>query len=151
MLWESLLVGRLMSDEDLRHACAAALGIDRQRVWVQDRIEDAPPPGAAQIGLVVERYSARGEFPLALTLYVSEPALQPAIGDAGQSFALLLRICRSLAADCLISDDSSDPYAMLRMRATGDVEFVEIDPDLLDDSDAFVAASVLSPAPAGSD
>lgn len=147
MLWESFLVGRAVPDKPLRDACGGALGIAPQRVRIVERIEDAPPPGDPQVGLVIERTPAKGQFPLDVTLYVTEPSRHDSLRDATRSRELLVAICRRLCADCLISDDSPDPYTMLLVRPDGGIHRVELDPERLDADEEYVVAGVVSVAP----
>lgn len=144
MLWQDLLLGRQVSDVALGTALATALAIPEPRVRIVDAIGDGPRPAHGTTGLLVERTPLRGEFPLHLSLYVTDASVAKYLQQPAASLATVVRLCELLHAPCLVSDDSLDPASWLRVMPSGLVEQILLEPERLD-RDEYVVASI-SPA-----
>jgi hypothetical protein len=138
--WQDLLLGRPVSDAALKTALATVLAVPEPRVQIVDAIRDRLDPTSGSSAVLVERAAVEGEFPLHLSVYVTDPGAERSIQRADSSLAAVVRLCALLDAPCLMSDDSLNPASWLRVMPAGLIEQVLLEPERLD-RDEYVVAS----------
>ncbi len=140
MLWEELLLDRRVPDRILARALADALGIPETSMRVVEDVADAPATADGATLLLVDRTGLTGDFPLQLSLYVRDADLARRIEPPAARLASVVRLCQLLDCTALLPDDSLNPFSWLRVRPSGAVDAVTLDPDRLD-RDEFVVVS----------
>jgi hypothetical protein len=118
-------IARHLSREQALDCIAHVFGVARDEVIIlQDYEQIIPlPPGR----IVCGTRQRTGEFPTTLEIFVGEQVEQ-----ALPEHEVASRIARFLPADCLISDDSLNPFSWTLVSADGKVQQVFVDTDALD-------------------
>jgi hypothetical protein len=122
MIWHDFLLGKHVSDADLRAALAAAFGIEEHAVDVVHSAEDIQPHRP----IVAELSDSEGEFPLKIALYASD------VAQSASPAEVLQRLCDRLETSALTPDESADPYNMILFGVRTKPRPVAVDVDALD-------------------
>jgi hypothetical protein len=145
MLWTDIEFGQIVSDDCLREAFRQSFGIPPTEVSVIADITAENPWRNAQTKIALERRLQPGEFPLHVMIILNGADLDAQVETQRQSLAMVQRLCAALQCQALISTDAIDPYEWLLISPTGDPVVVRVDPDRLDDENAFVITSRQKP------
>ena len=137
MIWENVFVDRHLTAGEAAATLAKAFDVPVADVLVVPDIIAANAQPDARV--LAELTSARGDFPVLLTIYLRD--LNLATRDRA---AIVGGFCEALGAACLISDDSVNPFTMLLVRRPADRRPVALDPQRLD-ADEYVVARTLPP------
>jgi hypothetical protein len=125
MIWQDIVIDRLLSDHEIAHALSDAFGVQPSEVLVGHDEHDFPDPGQAQV--ICMSSTLGGGFPQLLSIY-----LYGATGSL-QTIDIIKNMCTKSNFSCLFDDGSPNPYTMNLATRAGEVRRVNIDPDLLDD------------------
>ena len=123
---DELSVERDVGDDELAAAVARALGVDRERIAVVARVDEAP---AADI--LVEKRPWPGDFALRVGLY--------RLPENVDSVALYRVLAAELGCKLLVDDYDVNPYTAVLVTPSGDA--VQVDLEARDD-DAIVIAGL---------
>ena len=123
---DELSIERDVGDDELARAVARALGIDRERIAVVARADDAP---TAEI--VVEKRPSRGDFALRVGLY--------RLPEHVDSVSLYRVLAADLGCKLLVDDYDVDPYTAILVTPSGDAVQVVLEAR---DDDAIVIAGL---------
>ena len=141
MIWEDILITRDVAELDVAAAMATVFGIESDRVLVIDDPMTFEGEITDDIGILCERRPAAGDLVLFLTIYLRDDALET-FAEAHEVGVLVGRMCQIWDCAALVSDDSVNPYSWLLVRGPDDIQPVRVDPETLDDDDAWILASV---------
>ena len=139
-LWQDLLLSRRADDRELGPAFATALEVPLASVCLVDSMEDAPPMGKTGVQLVLDRTILPGDFPLMVSVYIRDAQAASRVEHPDKAIAAVQRLCSLLGCDALIDDDSPDALTCVRVRGSGELESVTVDPARLG-RDEYVVAS----------
>jgi hypothetical protein len=140
MLWQDILIDRLVPDTALQSALAAGLNVPPASVQIVECVSDVVTADLTGVTLLVERTALAGDFPLQLSLYVRDSTLAQQLESPAESLDLVKKLCSSLDSSALLSDESLSPLSWLRVQPSGAVDAVLLDADRLD-HDEFVVVS----------
>ena len=130
MIWQDIIVRRPLGDRALVGGMAAAFGINPHEVLILRRASVFPEPGGAKVVCVV---SERVEgFRIALSVYTYSGEL-----NGIDPVAVVKRFASVAQTECLMTDESPDPYTMLSVHPTGECVSVKLDVDRLDAKDEY--------------
>ena len=125
MIWEEILVDRIIPDGDVSRILADLFSISQREILIADQVPaTAVKPG---IRLLCERAQIPGDFPLKLTFYLRDPELRPLQGRS-----ILGKFCERLRCSCLTSDQSPNPYSMVLVEGVSKSKGVFLDTERLD-------------------
>jgi hypothetical protein len=141
MDWIDLEFDRHLDDARLRQAWAQAFDLVPAAVIVIDDITQINPWTEAGTRIVLERRIQPGDFPLHVTAYLRGSALIEQVATRHQSLGMVQRLCDELACRALLPTEAIDPYEWLLITPMGNPVVVRVDPDRLDDENAFVITS----------
>jgi hypothetical protein len=141
MLWTDIEFGQIVSDDCLREGFGQSFGIAPADVSVIEDITAENPWRNDQTKIVLERRLQPGEFPLHVMVILDGADLDAQVETQQQSLAMVQRLCAALHCRALISTEAIDPYEWLLISPTGEPVVVRVDPDRLDDENAFVITS----------
>ena len=142
MIWEDVLIGCPVDTPRLQDALAATFSVPAEQVCVVDDIEDSLTLMQPTAALLVQRTPLDGgEFPVLASIYVRDDRLSQQASQSEEAVRLARRLSAELACDCLISDDDINPYTMLRVRPTGEIDAVTLEADALDQDQYVVSSS----------
>ncbi len=139
--WQDVLLSRRVDDGTLVRAFGDVLGVPRAGVRVIETVEDLPPLSEAGVGLVLDRVSLGGDFPLQVSIYVRDPGAAGRVTSPDADVGLIRDVCRILDCDALVSDDSPSVLTSLRVRSSGEVDAVTLDPDRLEHDEYVIATA----------
>jgi hypothetical protein len=145
MLWTDIEFGQIVSNGCLREAFGQSFGIAPAEVSVIEDITVENPWRNAQTKIALERRLQPGEFPLHVMIILNGAGLDAQVETPQQSLAIVQRLCATLQCPALISTDAIDPYEWLLITPMGNPVVVRVDPDRLDDENAFVITSRQKP------
>ena len=130
MIWQDVVVRLPLDDEAIVRGLAAGFGINPNEVLVHRGADDFPEPDGAKVVCVV---SERAEgFRCVMSLYTFLDSLR---GD--DPVAVVQQFAKVVQTECLVTDDSPDPYSMIRVLATGEIGKVNLDMQRLDDKGEY--------------
>jgi len=134
MFGEDILLGRALTNDEIVAALAAAFSVAGEDVTVVDGPIQGEVDADARIRC--ERFAVGGDFPTHLSVYLLDAAL-----DVLDRMATVRHLCAELRTECLVSDDSVNPYTMLLVQAAGAERAVSLDPRRMDDDEYVIAGS----------
>lgn len=145
MIWEDILITRDVPEREIAAALATVFGIPEDRVLVIADLGTYTGKVTDDIGIVCDRRPVAGDFVLHLSISLRDDEFEQFV-EAHEVGVLVGRMCRIWSCAALVSDDSVNPYSWLLVRGPDDIQPVHVDAETLDDTDAWVLASVPEPA-----
>jgi len=130
MIWQDVVVRRLLSDGDLAVGLAVAFRIRSDEVIVNQGgsvFEETPSRK-----VVCDVFNKSEGFRLVISLYTFFDS--PREDDP---VAVVKEFARVAQTECLLSDDSPNPYTMIHIHPSGEVVSVWLDVDRLDDKGEY--------------
>ncbi|HEX8597162.1 MAG TPA: hypothetical protein VF952_01435 [Chloroflexia bacterium] len=132
MILDDVLVDRNLSDDEVMTALSEVLLVTASNVLVLDDIMERKADEHVKVLCV--RTRVKGDFPIMLSIYLRDPALEHVDREV-----VLSKFCSILGCTCLISDDSSNPYSGLLIVGSEPPRPVFLDADRLDaDEEEYV-------------
>ena len=131
MIWQDIVVRRRLDDHDLVRGIAAGFGVNPRDVLVHRGTDDFPAPGDAKIVCLASDRPEGFRTVISLYTYFNSPRHDEPT-DVVKTFA------RTTQTECLLTDDSADPYTMMRVEPSGDSGRVNLDIDRLDDKGEYI-------------
>jgi hypothetical protein len=132
MIWQEIWLSKKVAFREIVDTFAKVFCIDPRKVGVDASIMPILP--STTIKVVVQDLGG-GDFPFVLSVYLAPPVEAPSRESEAE---IVGNICRALDCDCLISDESVNPYVMLRVNRLGEVQAVSLDVDMLDNFNLFI-------------
>lgn len=123
MIWQDILTEDALSDQTIVEGLVAGFSFSAEMILVSRNAEDFPDPGNAKLVCMVFAKS-RG-FRTLLSIYTYFDPLPDPI-------EVMTRFARETKTDCLLSDDSPNPYTMIRVLPSGTIQPVSIEIDEFD-------------------
>jgi hypothetical protein len=131
MIWQDIVVQRSLSDHELLMGLAASFGVGLHEVLVCQSKDGFPEPKEDTKVVCISFERAKG-FRMVLSLYTYfDPPRQI------DPIALTRIFARTVQTECLLAEDSPNPYTMIRVRPTGEVVKAKLDVDRLDDEGEY--------------
>jgi hypothetical protein len=131
MSWHDLLIDRNLSKDEVLAAMSQVFSVSPTDVLVVDDIAEAEV--SEHIRLLCERMPVQGDFSMKLSIYVRDSELEQL-----DPKLIIRQFCCILHCQCLISDSSVNPYLMLLVQESGDIQPVSLNPDRLDENEEYI-------------
>ncbi|MDQ3704917.1 MAG: hypothetical protein M3437_06805 [Chloroflexota bacterium] len=132
MTLDDVIVARNLSDHELVAALPEVLLVTSNEVLVLDDIEEGEV--GEHVKVLCVRTRIKGDFPIVLSIYLRDPALENVDREV-----VLSKFCSKLGCTCPISDDSMNPYSRLLIVGSEPPRPVFLDADRLDaDEEEYV-------------
>ncbi len=137
MIWHDVIVQRHLSDQEMARGLAAGFRISRHEVLVHRDADDFPEHGVAMVVCIaIER--AEG-FRCVMSLYTYFDTARE-----DDPVIVIKEFARVAETECLVSDDSPNPYTMIHILPSGDVFSVKLDAIRLDDTGEYHIIDIAS-------
>ena len=125
MTWNDLLVDRNLSKDEIRATISQVFSVSLIDVLVVDDIAETEV--SEHIRVLCECLPAQGDFSMKLFIYVRDSKLAQLNPEL-----IIKQFCCILHCKCLISDDSINPFTMLLVQESKDIQPVSLAPERLD-------------------
>jgi hypothetical protein len=130
MIWQELVTDRNLTEHEIKHAISKAFNISPKSIFVVDDITEFDVD--EQVRVVCERIEMSGDFPMRISIYLRDEQLVPS-----NSQTMLGDLCDLMKCQCLVSDESPNPYQWLLIQNSKNWRSVYIDPVKLDENEEF--------------
>lgn len=131
MSWHDLLINRNLSNDEVVAAISQVFSVSPADVLVVDDIAEAEV--RKHIRLLCERMPVQGDFSMKLSIYVRDSKLEQL-----EPKSTVRQFCGVLYCKCLISDSSVNPFSMLLVQESEDIQPVALDPERLDENEEYI-------------
>jgi hypothetical protein len=129
---EEILAEKQAPLDEISVWAAQQFGVPESAVVVE-RDEDRGGPLGDDIELLIEVAELGGDFPAHLSLFARSPRAERAERDS-----VVNGFARRFRTTVLVSDDSPDPYRIIRVTPDGSRGIVRLNAEALDGEDAYV-------------
>ncbi|MEG4631106.1 hypothetical protein QUB56_16110 [Microcoleus sp. AR_TQ3_B6] len=131
MIWQEFLVDRNLTENEIANAIANLFLIPLTDVLVVDDIVETDV--SERVRVVCERMSVEGDFSIRLSIYLRDSNL-----DQSDSTLKIGQFCELLNCQCLVSDESVNPYQWRLVQSSETWKLVYLDPRLLDENEEYI-------------
>ena len=131
MMWNDLLIDRDISKDEVVTAISQVFSVSPANVLVVDDIAEAEV--SEHIRLLCERMPVQGGFSMKLSIYIRDSKLEQL-----DPKSTIRQFCGVLHCKCLISDSSVNPFSMLLVQESEDIQPVALDPERLDENEEYI-------------
>ena len=126
MIWRDIVLQHPLKDREIVTGLAAAFGIGSDDVLVHRGTDDFPDPLDAKVVCIAVDRTEGFRIVLSLYTYFDPPREVDPV-------AVVRDFARATQTECLLPDDSPDPYTMIQVFPSGEVARVKLDVDRMDD------------------
>ena len=130
MIWQDVLVQLPLNDEALNRGLAAGFGVNPHEVLIHRGADGFPEPGCAKVVCVVSERAEGFRILMSLYTYFDSPREDDPV-------AVVKQFAKEAQVECLMTDDSPDPYTMIRVLPTGTCVKAKLDVVRLDGMDEY--------------
>lgn len=131
MIWNDIIIDRNLSNDEVVAAISQVFSVSSADVLVVDDIAEAEV--SEHIRLLCERMPVQGDFSMKLSIYVRDSKLEQL-----DPKSTVRQFCGVLHCKCLISDSSVNPFSMLLVQESEDIQPVALDPERLDENEEHI-------------
>jgi hypothetical protein len=131
MIWQEFLVARNLTENEIANAIAQLFLIPLTDVLVVDDIVKTDV--SERIRVLCERMSVEGDFSIRLSIYLRDSNL-----EQSDSTLKIGQFCQLLNCQCLVSDESVNPYQWRLVQSSETWKLVYLDPKLLDENEEYI-------------
>lgn len=142
MIWQDILVERLVADNDIAIAMANAFALPSGSISVVGDLQELDNTDIEPIAIICERWRVEGDFALQMHVYLRTDdaiAVTERLGDT----EIVGCFAQTVNSACFIGDDDINPYTGLLVRGPQDAQ-----PARLDSQDDDEGVFRLAPVPA---
>ena len=125
MTSQDILISRDLAADETIAGLSAVLSVEPKEVVLVADWDEFPIARGAPV--ICHRTHLGGHYPLILHLYINALAIKPS-----NDLEAVRHLCKIWQCDCLMSDDSLNPYLMLHVSRTGEASTVSVDVEKLD-------------------
>ena len=131
MSWHDLLINRSFSNDEVVTAISQVFSVSPAYVLIVDDIAEAEV--SEHIRVLCECLPAQGDFSMKLFIYVCDSKLAQLDPELG-----IKQFCCILHCKCLMSDSSVNPFTLLLVQESGDIQPVSLNPEQLDENEEYI-------------
>lgn len=131
MIWQEFLVDRNLTKNEIANAIAHLFLIPLTDVLVVDDIVETDV--SDRVRVLCERMSVEGDFSIRLSIYLRDSNL-----EQSDSTLKIGQFCELLNCQCLVSDESVNPYQWRLVQSSETWKLVYLDPKLLDENEEYI-------------
>ena len=130
MIWQDVLVRLRLNDQALVRGLAAGFGVNPHQVLIHRGADGFPEPGGAKVVCVVSERAEGFRSLISLYTYFDSPREDDPV-------AVVKQFAKEAQVECLMTDDSPDPYTMIHVLPTGNCVKAQLDVVRLDGMDEY--------------
>jgi hypothetical protein len=131
MIWQEFLVDRNLTENEIANAIAQLFSIALTDVLVVDDIVETDV--SDRVRVLCERMSVEGDFSIRLSIYLRDSNL-----EQSDSTLKIGQFCELLNCQCLVSDESVNPYQWRLVQSSETWKLVYLDPKKLDENEEYI-------------
>jgi len=131
MIWQEFLVDRNLTENEIANAIAQLFLIPLKDVLVVDDIVETDV--SDQVRVLCERMSVEGDFSIRLSIYLRDSNL-----EQSNSTLKIGQFCELLNCQCLVPDESVNPYQWLLVQSSENWKLVYLNPKALDENEEYI-------------
>ena len=131
MIWQEFLVDRNLSENEIANAIAQLFLIPLTDVLVIDDIVEADV--SDRVRVLCERMSVEGDFSVRLSIYLRDSNL-----EQSDSTLKIGQFCELLNCQCLVPDESVNPYQWRLVQSSESWKLVYLNPKVLDENEEYI-------------
>ena len=131
MIWQEFLVDRNLTENEIANAIAQVFSIPLTDVLVVDDIVETDV--SDRVRVLCERMSVEGDFSIRLSIYLRDSNL-----EQSDSTLKIGQFCELLNCQCLVSDESVNPYQWRLVQSSENWKLVYLNPKLLDENEEYI-------------
>ncbi len=142
MIWQDILIERLVTDDDIVIAMADAFALPNASISAVGDLSELDNTDIESIAIICERWQIEGDFALHMHVYLRTDdviAVTEHLGD----IEIVGRFAERLNTSCFIGDDDINPFTGLLIRGPQDIQ-----PARLSSQDEDEDVFRLAPVPA---
>lgn len=128
---EDFLIDRNLSEDELKATISQLFSVSPIDVLVINDIAEAKAD--KNIRIICERLPVKGDFLTRVCIYLNDSKLAKPISES-----TIKEFCTILHCNCLISDDSVNPYSMLLVQESEDIQLISLDPERLNRDEEYI-------------
>jgi hypothetical protein len=138
-MWQDFVIDRRLSDDDVASGFSRSFGVAPETVMVLRDLDMLARPELNLNGVTVicTCIDLCGDFVMSVEVILRTPELDALVAQRGD-LPLLQELCEFWNVEGLADDGSPSATSWLHLRPGQSPEQAYIDPDQLDDHDAFV-------------
>jgi hypothetical protein len=132
MIWQDILIERLVADADITVAVAGAFALPTDSISVVGDFKELDDIDIESVAIICERWRVEGDFAINMHVYLRADAaiaLTEQLGD----IEIVGRIAQTMNTACFIGDDDINPFTGMLVRGTRDVQPARLDPEAEDE------------------
>lgn len=131
MIWQEFLVDRNLTENEITNAIAKLFLVPLTDVLVIDDIAETDI--SERVRVLCERMSVEGDFSMRLSIYLRNSNL-----EQSDSTLKIGQFCELLNCQCLVPDESVNPYQWRLVQSSEDWKIVYLDPKILDENEEYI-------------
>jgi hypothetical protein len=131
MIWQEFLVDRNLTGNEIANAIAHLFLIPLTDVLVVDDIVETDV--SDRVRVLCERMSVEGDFSIRLSIYLRDSNL-----EQSDSTLKIGQFCELLNCQCLVSDESVNPYQWRLVQSSENWKLVYLNPKKLDENEEYI-------------
>ena len=131
MIWQEFLVDRNLTENEIANAIAQLFLIPLTDVLVVDDIVETDV--SDRVRVLCERMSVEGDFSIRLSIYLRDSNL-----DQSDSTLKIGQFCELLNCQCLVADESVNPYQWRLVQSSENWKLVYLNPKKLDENEEYI-------------
>jgi hypothetical protein len=131
MIWQEFLVDRNLTEDEIASAIAQIFLIPLTDVLVVDDIVETDV--SDQVRVLCERMSVEGDFSIRLSIYLHDSNL-----EESNSTLKIGQFCELLNCQCLLPDESVNPYQWRLVESSESWKLVYLNSELLDENEEYI-------------
>lgn len=131
MYWEELYIDKLLNSNEIKTGLKLILPVFDEEILLISNIEELGKINE-NIKILCETSVVKTDFPLKLNVFVRDVNLK-----TNNDLYSIGKFCESLNCKVLISNNSINPFTMIRVEGVSDIYNVTIDPDQYDSAEPF--------------
>jgi hypothetical protein len=125
MSCQDILINRSIEFNKIQTALSQIFAINSSDILVVDEVPQTPIQESTRILCQAQEIS--GDFKQLVTIYLRDDSLNSLLTSDTIS-----KLCQRLKCECLISDDSDNPYSMILIRGENDYQTAYLLPEYLE-------------------
>lgn len=129
MKWQDMVSERPLSDQEIVTGLSCTFRLNTSEIMVSRKLDNFVNPCDAKLVCIASQRNDGFRCILSIYAYFDASGLD--------EMTVVTGFARACNTELLISDDSPNPYTMIRVLPIGDVVSVKLDVDRLDDKDEY--------------
>jgi hypothetical protein len=131
MIWQEFLVDQNFTKNEIANAIAQVFLIPLKDVLVVDDLVETDVTDRVRV--LCEQMSVEGDFSIRLSIYLRDSNL-----DQSDSTLKIGQFCELLNCQCLVPDESVNPYQWRLVQSSENWKLVYLNPKVIDENEEYI-------------